>query len=82
MPIPSAGGIQSRSDFAAFALALSESLKRDPAAFENRTLENFLEALAAWTKDMDGVFRNEGKETPQPGWSLFARILAAATSYE
>lgn len=51
--------------------------------WENITLPQFLEALAAWTDGMDGYFRNQGMAEPeQPSWWLIAQMLTAATIYE
>ena len=53
------------------------------AAWENPTLERFLEALAASCTDMPGYFLNRGVEQPeQPDWNLVARMLVAASVYE
>ncbi|MFJ4659042.1 hypothetical protein ACIP5Y_47870 [Nocardia sp. NPDC088792] len=47
------------------------------------TLEEFLEALAAWVSDSEGWYQNFGKELPSHGdWTFFARALAAAAVYE
>ena len=75
--------VQTRGDLAVFVLALREDLLGNQAAWENPTLERFLEALAAWCTDMPGYFLNRGVEQPeQPDWSLVARMLMAASVYE
>lgn len=45
--------VRTREDLAAFVLALRQDLLSNQAAWENPTLERFLEALAAWC--MGGV---------------------------
>lgn len=75
--------ITTRQDLAAFILALRHELEQEPEAWENRTLSDFLEALAGWTEDMDGYFLNRGEEVPQqPTWQTLALMLRAATVYE
>ena len=62
---------------------LSDNLKEDPESWENPDLDRFLDALAAWTRDMDGYFMNRGEPLPEaPSWELFAHMLLAAKIYE
>ena len=75
--------IASRDDLADFVQALRDDLMTDPQSWENATLERFLEALAAWIRDMDGSFQNEGMSMPmQPSWRLVGDMLLAAKLYE
>ncbi len=75
--------IRSREDFVALVRALAHDLKEDRDAWENRDLSSYLDALAAWTEDMDGYFRHKGERPPnQPSWKLLGQILAAARVYE
>ena len=75
--------IQTRDDLVAFVQALSRDLKARPEGWENATLETFLDALASWTEDMDGYYRNRGQEIPKnPTWKTVGQMLAAARVYE
>jgi len=47
------GAIHSREDFLAFVQSLSKDFRDNPADWENDTVERYMEALAAWTHDMD-----------------------------
>jgi hypothetical protein len=77
------GQVNDRLDLAAFILRLRADLLSDPDVWENPTLERFLEALSAWTQDMDGYFENRGEVTPsEPSWRLVADMLLAARMYE
>lgn len=77
------GDIHSRADLAAFIEALRVDLTERPQEWENATLESFLAALASWTEDMDGYYRNRGREAPRtPEWQTFAEMLMAARVYE
>jgi hypothetical protein len=49
--------------------------------WENATLPAYLEALAAWLRDSDGFYANQGREVPD-GWHVMADALQAATIYE
>jgi hypothetical protein len=78
-----AGAVTSPDDLAAFISDLRTALLHDPERWENGDLGTFLEALAAWTADMDGHFGNRREEVPaEPSWSLVAKMLLAARSYE
>lgn len=75
--------IQTRADLVAFVEALRADLKANPKKWENATLDTFLGALASWTEDMDGYYRNHGREVPQtPTWKTVGEMLAAARIYE
>ena len=75
--------VQTRTDLAAFIDALREDLHASEESWENPTLEHYLEALAAWLRDMPGYFKNQGVEEPrEPSWRLVAAILHAAKIYE
>ena len=76
-------GIQNRDDFIAFVRELLCTLKDQPSTWEHQNIASYLEALAAWTEDMDGYFQNKNEATPeQPTWKLLGEMLAAARVYE
>ena len=78
-----ASSVVSRDDFVGFVKAMGKDLRDNPAAWQNATLEAFLEALAAWVEEMDGYFINQGKSVPvQPDWKIAADMLMAARTYE
>jgi hypothetical protein len=78
-----AESIQSRADLVAFIRALRRDLEQHQDDWENPNLSSFLEALAAWTEDIDGYFENLGRPAPeQPSWWLLGQMLVAAKSYE
>jgi hypothetical protein len=76
--------VRSRSDLAAFVWRLLADLKAHPERWENDTLESFLEALAAYLRDLPGWCRNvePSIDPEQPQWRLFAVALAGAQVYE
>ncbi|MEU6393923.1 hypothetical protein [Streptomyces sp. NPDC046939] len=62
---------------------LSQEAETASGDWENQSLDHYLEALSAWTDDMDGYFRNRGEPIPdRPDWSLIASMLRAACFYE
>ncbi len=75
--------IQSRDDLAGFARDLIDDLRANPSAWENGTLDTFLDGFAAWLEDMDGYYKNRGEATPtEPNWRLIGEALLAAKVYE
>lgn len=75
--------VATREDFIAFARRLAQTLDGQPEQWANRDLASFLDALVAWTEDMDGYYLNRGEPIPeQPTWKTVADMLAAATVYE
>ncbi|WP_444886544.1 DUF7660 family protein [Microbulbifer sp. JMSA008] len=77
------GEIKTRADFSSFILDVLEDFKNNASTWENTDLANFLEAMAAWTEDMDGFYANQGKGMPENiQWKVFAEIIYAARIYE
>ncbi len=75
--------INSRDDFIEFVNALRYDLSSRPEEWQNATLNDFLEALSAWVRDMDGYYINNNLPVPNlPSWKNFAEMLLAAKFYE
>jgi hypothetical protein len=75
--------IRTREDLVAFIHVLRDDFVATPAGWENPDVERYLEALAAWTSDMEGYFKNRGERIPDvPTWRLVAEMLLAAKYYE
>ncbi len=75
--------IRSKDDFVNFVELLLKALKSDLNKWENKSLERYLEAIASWTRDMEGYYQNNNLPIPENvDWKVFANILIAATMYE
>ena len=75
--------IESKTDFVSFVEFLAEDFKKNPDAWENKKLSDYLEALARWTEDMEGYYKNNNIAVPSDiNWKVFAEILTAAKMYE
>ncbi|MDO4884575.1 MAG: hypothetical protein Q3991_06445 [Rothia sp. (in: high G+C Gram-positive bacteria)] len=75
--------IKNRDDFLIFLQNFIN--ETDAGDFENNTLSGFLEAMRYWIKDMDGYYKNIGKEEnfdENIKWSVLADIFEAARIYE
>lgn len=76
-------GIKSKADLVAFVQALCADLQANPEAWENVTLDRYLQALASWIEDSDGYYNNQGRPIPTtPSWRDVADMLMAAKIYE
>ena len=75
--------VKTRAELIACVRALAQQAPSAESGFENRDLESYLEALAAWLEDMDGYFEGRGETPPKEmSWRLLAQALTAATIYE
>lgn len=76
--------IRTRSEFIDFLQKLYNDFKMNKSNWENSDLDTFLEALIAYTEDVDGFYKNQkiSIDLENPNWRLFAEILAGASIYE
>ena len=74
--------VRTRADFVAYVRNLAADAERYRDEWENQDVSRYLEALAAWTQDMDAYFKNRGEDVPEPGWRMFASCLTAGKWYE
>ncbi|HWW38554.1 DUF7660 family protein [Pedobacter sp.] len=75
--------IKTKADFISFIHFLLEDLKSNSEDWENKTLPEYLKAIASWTDDMDGYYINNNLPIPDNvDWKVFADILLAAKMYE
>jgi hypothetical protein len=70
-------------ELASYLTEAANDLVKNPDAWENVKLEDFLRAWAAWLKDSPGYYRNMGEDFPeQPSWGEVAGMVLAASMYE
>lgn len=80
--------IVTRDDFVSFLEQLCQQLREGRDEWTNTSLQDFLEALAAWAEDMDGYYANIGLaqqidlSKERVPWRVFADMLLAARVYE
>ena len=75
--------VKTKTDFIEFVHLLLKDLKDNPEKWENKTLPDYLEAIIAWTEDMEGYYINNDLRIPTDvSWSVMADILQAASVYE
>ena len=75
--------IETHDDFVMFMQNLLQDWRQHPDQWENATLEAYLEAIAAWVRDMDGYYGSRGELLPKHlTWRKVGEILLAARIYE
>lgn len=76
--------VNDRQSFAQFLQLLLEEYQDNKAEWENKTLEDFLEAMSRYAEDIQGNYNNvrDGISADVPAWSTFADIMRGAVVYE
>ena len=76
--------VTDRKSFTAFIKLLCKDLSENPQDWENKSLENFLEALSSYSEDIQGYYDNMklGINAEDPSWRVFADLLMGARIYE
>ncbi|MEU6174819.1 hypothetical protein ABZ832_23270 [Streptantibioticus parmotrematis] len=83
LPDHPAHEVDSREALVGHIRNLRTDLLERSDAWENPTLERYLDALAAWVESSPNWYRNFDQEMPARGdWTLFARALSAAVVSE
>ena len=75
--------VKSKEDFIDFVNDLIKDFEMNQNDWENNNLKSFLQAISAWTGDMEGFYQNQKKVLPANiDWNVFANILYASKMYE
>jgi hypothetical protein len=76
--------VQTYDEFQKFLALLAEDYKANGKEWENADVGSFLEALAAYSKDIGGYYKNTNQQvdTSVPSWRVFAEMLCGARVYE
>jgi hypothetical protein len=72
--------VKTKEDFISFLQQMQMDYKTSRDSWENPELERYLEAMEAFLTD--STERSLNKIDFTPSWSLFARIMIAASIYE
>lgn len=74
----------SRIEFIEFLKEFRKDLRDNKSNWENRTLEDFLEAMEAYTEDAQGFYdiMKMDIDADKPTWEIFKTILKGASIYE
>jgi len=82
--LPDPASITDREHFCEFLEALYHDFQENPAGWESKSLGDFLEAFAAYARDVDGYYANHDipVDADRASWRVFADILTGARIYE
>ncbi len=73
-----------RLEFIEFLKEFREDLKNNKSKWENKTLEDFLEAMESYAEDVQGFYDNMKMDIDAnvPTWENFMTIMKGASIYE
>jgi len=76
--------VTDRQTFIKFIDLLRQDFLTNPESWENKNLDNSLEALSAYADDIQGYYDNtkQNINADNPDWQTFADIIKGATIYE
>jgi hypothetical protein len=76
--------VTDRKSFVKFIKLLHADLQTNPKEWENKTLEEFLEAMSRYAEEIQGYYdnTNQAVNAQEASWQLFADIFKGSTMYE
>jgi hypothetical protein len=76
--------VNDRQSFIEFIDLLRKDFVDNPESWENKRLDDFLEALSSYANDIQGYYDNtkQNVNADEPNWQTFADIFKGATLYE
>lgn len=76
--------VTDRHTFVKFIDLLRKDFITNPDSWDNKNLDDFLEALSSYAEDIDGYYKNTNQNVnaDEPNWQTFADIFKGATLYE
>ncbi len=76
--------VNDRQSFSKFIALLRQDYINNSESWENKTLSDFLEAMSAYSENIQGYYDNSGQNinADEPNWGTFADIFKGAKNYE
>lgn len=73
-----------KKEFTQFIDNLKTDFIENKEKWENKTIEDYLEAVSRYTEDIDGYYKNTNQEIDleKVDWQIFADILKGSSIYE
>lgn len=73
-----------KSEFIQFIENLRTDFVENKEQWENKTIEDYLEAISRYTEDIDGYYKNTNHDIDleKIDWKVFADILKGSSIYE
>lgn len=76
--------VNSKKQFIEFINLLRQDLVENPKSWENKNLNDFLDAIDYYAEDIQGYYENfdTNINSDEPSWQVFADIFKGAKVYE
>ena len=75
--------IKTKSDFVEFMNLIVDDYNENGKSWENKNLQDFIAAMAVYSNDVDGFYKNDKLGNPEiPTWKIFADIIMGSRIYE
>lgn len=76
--------IADRQTFIRFLDLLRKDFLENRAEWQNKSIDDFLEAMTRYTEDIQGYYDNTNQniDANKPSWEIFADILKGSKIYE
>lgn len=73
-----------KQEFIRFIEHLRTDFIQNKEQWENKTIEDYLEAMSRYTEDMDGYYKNTNQDLDleKVDWKIFSDILKGSSVYE
>jgi hypothetical protein len=76
--------VADRKAFIKFMDLLRKDFVDNPESWENKKIDDFLEAISSYANDIQGYYdnTNQNVNADEPNWQIFADIFKGAILYE
>lgn len=75
--------ISTKDEFIAFIEQLKNDKLEKPEEWENSDIQSYLTGISSWVDDMDGYYKNLGKNIPSNiNWNFIATLFYVGKIYE
>ena len=73
-----------KQEFILFIENLRTDFIENKKQWENKTIEDYLEAISRYTEDIDGYYKNTNQDInlEKVDWKVFANILKGSSIYQ
>lgn len=75
--------IRTKDEFIGFIKQLKKDRNDKPEEWENADIQSYLAGISSWIDDMEGYYKNIGKNVPNNiDWSFIATLFYVGKIYE